>query len=215
MHLLVFHMYICTKGLTTYEYLKPPVPQLPSPPLTSSPSSRLGGRKSFDSTASVTSSSGGKNFISSSSRGSANVKSGIPGQGVNDGDASQMSEESEAIWTTMTEIDLNAPSDFIGGTLPRSLNGGVGGGGGHYQPEENDMERINNEKNKTLNAMAIAGENYLLRGDVGKGKKKKGKDKSEKKGKSTFSKKWNDLFGSGGSTNKVNPSLGESEGNLP
>lgn len=238
MHLLVFHMYICTKGLTTYEYLKPPVPAA----RLTSPTSPRESRKGYDPTVGISSAGkNGKRMITSSSRGSANMSTKLGKEGANnvqyddgsEGDQTNVSieEESEAIWTTMTEIDLNAPSDFIGGTLPRNMNSaGLGAGGGIvYQPsefptEENDLERINNEKNKTLNAMSLAGGNYLLKSsDVQKGKKKKSKSNSagkskdketesssgEKKTKSSFSKKWNDLFGSGGSSNKVNPTAAD------
>lgn len=243
MHLLVFHMYICTKGLTTYEYLKPPIPTT----RLTSPTSPRESRKGYDPTVGISSAGkNGKRAISSGSRASANMSTKLGGgEGANnvqyddgsEGDQTNMSieEESEAIWTTMTEIDLNAPSDFIGGTLPRNMNtAGLGAGGGIvYQPsefpsEENDLERINNEKNKTLNAMSLAGGNYLLKSsDAQKGKKKKSKNNStgkskdketesssgEKKTKSSFSKKWNDLFGSGGSSNKVNPTASENEDN--
>lgn len=239
LHLLVFHMYICTKGLTTYEYLKPPIPLAPrlsSPPQTTT--SRVS-RKNSESGGSV--SSAGKSssrMITSSSRGSAFISNAKLNGGVADdtlkreadiGDGQRhgsIEEESEAIWTTMTEIDLNAPSDFIGGTLPRNGNSGgssVGGGGVLYQPasldfaaDENDMERINNEKNKTLNAIAMAGGFVFHGNSQEKAKKVKGSKKDDKsskstsscrKGSSAFSRKWNDLFGGGGGGgNKVNPS---------
>ncbi|CAL8089997.1 unnamed protein product [Orchesella dallaii] len=236
-HLLVFHMYICTKGLTTYEYLKPPLPQA----RLTSPESRIS-RKSLDSGGS--SSAGKRGDRASAIKRGEGISGGGKEEGVNtdpnnlknghNGGEESMSptsieEESEAIWTTMTEIDLNAPSDFIGGgTLPRNGNHSLlGAGGVLYEPsslefgvDENDFERINNEKNKTLNAMALANSHFKEeKTKDAKRKKMKSysasdKEKSVKssgmKVTSALSKKWSDLFGSG---NKVNPAADEGDGN--
>ncbi|ODM93730.1 putative palmitoyltransferase ZDHHC11B [Orchesella cincta] len=236
-HLLVFHMYICTKGLTTYEYLKPPLPQA----RLTSPESRIS-RKSLDSGGSSSAGKQGERTSAIIKRGDGTVASGVGGntdsssnpKKENDRGDDPMSpisieEESEAIWTTMTEIDLNAPSDFIGGgTLPRNGNNSLlGAGGVLYEPsslefavDENDFERINNEKNKTLNAMALATSHFKEEKTKDAKRKKmksysaSSKEKTTKSGgmkvTSALSKKWSDLFGSG---NKVNPAATEGDGN--
>ena len=117
LHLGAFHIYICFKGLTTYEFLKPPLPRE--------------GKEMED--------------------GSAVNNSG---EGKTDHHGNEMDD---AIWTTMTEIDLNAP-DFTTTTLPRQNN---------KQNEEDDVNEaqkakvnLNNEKN---NADALRAKNYNFR----------------------------------------------------
>lgn len=240
LHLLVFHMYICTKGLTTYEYLKPP-PVTEANQSFSPPPAPSTGRKSVDKGASNPENRNGVRSAGSGhsrKNGSAKSKSKLRmenEQGLKSPQGSSrlsIEEESEAIWTTMTEIDLNEPSELIGGTLPRGNHGGI-----LYHPSpmnENDMERINNEKNKTLNALALGGEEGS-RGMPGRKKKKKNgkkkKNKSvelplgevlkagtndstrpeqDKKASNVFSRKWKEWFHSG-STNKVTPDRDRAE----
>ncbi|CAG7836439.1 unnamed protein product [Allacma fusca] len=122
LHLGVFHVYICLKGLTTYEYVKPPIPL----------------RDSM-------------------------INRGKNGDTTNKTDHDEENELEDAIWTTMTEIDLNAP-DFQMTTLPRE-NGHPPQQNGSNRGDEDtakELERVKQQNNinsdKTLES--LRGQNY-------------------------------------------------------
>jgi hypothetical protein len=82
-HLCVFHIYICAKGLTTYEYLKPP-PTLPSP--TNSASSRK------------------SEMAEKINKCYENEELSVLAE-----NSASAPEYNEATWNSMTEIDLSNP----------------------------------------------------------------------------------------------------------
>ncbi|XP_035704370.1 palmitoyltransferase ZDHHC1 isoform X2 [Folsomia candida] len=126
-HLLVFHIYIGCKGLTTYEYLKP-TPIVFKPPdeeikdLDGIEETRHNGKNGFSRRQTI------ESVKDSHERINIENKSSIEQQSEDD------------IWSTMTEIDLNAPE---GATLPRVANT-------NHRPssgQETNLVRSNNLKN--------------------------------------------------------------------
>jgi len=143
-HLLVFHVYIGYKGLTTYEYLKPP--QIP-PPSNINKHEGSDRRGSAESEIEDGNANGGNYNNSKSHLRNGNNESVANGSGGRNNTAERIPiEDSEAIWSTMTEIDLNAPE---GQTLPRDFINSEAG-------KENAL-RIQNE----MNSIKSNGENFL------------------------------------------------------
>ena len=108
-HLLVFHIYICAKGMTTYEYLRPSV-SLPSP--TTSAYSR----KSVPDNKSCLEADD-ESTVDGDPSGSISIS-----KEINRGNSNETAD-SDTVWNTMTEIDLQNPNELGFGTLPNNGKG--------------------------------------------------------------------------------------------
>jgi hypothetical protein len=133
-HLLVFHAYIGCKGLTTYEYLKPPTMSS-----TKSDDSRRISCDEGNDAADGNGNGGGVSNNKSSYKNGSGKAAEAP---------VSIEHDSDGIWSTMTEIDLNAPD---GATLPRDLNNKL-------HPQRSDLEMQNE-----INSLKSNGEGYLVK----------------------------------------------------
>lgn len=147
-HLLVFHVYIGFKGLTTYEYLKPP-------PINFTKGTSL--VKSQDSQDGNPNSDYDHSQANGNARKHVIFKEGHESIEPAESDSKSIAQESEEIWSTMTEIDLNAPE-------PPSLKNG--------KSHNHDGNKVTEPINGLENGVEALHQRYFK--DIGKPKNYRG-----------------------------------------